>query len=176
MTIFIILSNICSGISISLLMLSSRCKTETAMLRFQIFDVSFATLSNVFVLGYGGVISGLVGLVRNILVYKKVTIKHLPVILVSATIIVGTINFIFTEHTWYALFPIIASASYTAALCMKISYKMVKYALILNLVLWSIYGLCTKNYISTIGCVIVIFNAVSTMHKIEEEHIITECD
>ena len=81
MTIFIILSNICSGISIILLMLSARCKTKTAMLRFQIFDVGFATLSNVFVLGYGGVISGLVGLVRNILAYKKVTIKHLPVIL-----------------------------------------------------------------------------------------------
>ena len=165
----IILGNLFGGISSLFLGLSVHRKTKKDMIGFQILDCICAIISCIFLRGFNGVISNSIGLVRNVVEYKNKSTKAFTGILVIITLLLGTFTFIYSEKTWYALFPIVANVEYTVGLTRCKSYTKCKMLLLVNLMLWMIYDICILNIVMACVDFVLCINTVYTIIMANQE-------
>ena len=156
----LIFANICGLISVLSFICSAGAKTEKSMLKLQIVDTSFTVLSCGLLFGIGGVISGSIGLIRNILIYKNIKPFWLPIVINGLLFSMGMFNMFIIEHSVIAIIPVVATMIYTTALFMDISYKQLKVALFINIVLWLIYDFIMGNYTGGIGNTLAMINVI----------------
>ena len=152
-----------SSLGALFLFLSSISKTKKETFVCQIFDTVFNTIANLLFKGYSGVITNLISLIRNILVFKNCINKWIQIILIILLFIIGSIT---NNRGLIGYFPIIASIEYTLIACrVKSTIKLVKISLFINVILWGIYDLVIGAYpmliidiITSIGCIKTLYN------------------
>ena len=79
------------------------------------------------------------------------------ILVVISTIISIVINILFNDNIWYGYLPIVATVSYSYCVIFGYLQKsankaliIMKIGLIINGILWAIYGICVKLYPITI--------------------------
>lgn len=165
----LILGNLFGGLSSIFLGLSVHKKTKKDMVGFQILDCTFAIISCLFLKGYNGAVSNGVALTRNAVEYKGKSTRIFTGTLVVITLMLGIFNFTYNEKTWYSLLPIIASVEYTVGLTRCKSYTRCKVSLLVNLILWMIYSICTLNIVMACVDFVLCINTIYTIKMANQQ-------
>ena len=178
MTIFY-MANILSLIGAIFLGISTFKNEKNNMIRMQIYESCFTSLSNLLLLNYGGVVACVYGIVRNTLVCKGYTTKNLTNILVAFCICIGLF---FNKNGIIGFIPIISTVFYTYAIVKYKDAQKIRLALIINLSLWALNYAIIKSYPMFIMDVIIImssiFNSLAYYYKNKEEsyeNVLTFC-
>lgn len=118
-------------------------KDKSSMLKIQLLETGINIIKNILLQGYSGALVQCFGLVRNYLGYKNITSKPLFGLIIAGQLILGVI---LNNNGAYGYLPIIASVSYTAVIMVTKHAQILRYALVINLILWAIYQLILKDY------------------------------
>lgn len=169
MSPILIIANILSFIGNLLFTLSSILKSKKKILLFQSTNHVLAIISEFMTNAYSGMVQEFTSLARNIvLLFVKREKKILKLIITIAFVIVAVvagalINYFVSDNVWYGYLPIIGTIIYSTGVILAFMIKcsevqaefMIKLALLLNSIVWGLYGFFVKLY------PIMIFNMIT---------------
>ena len=138
--IFSLLAAICLGVSVFK-------KTTSALLMWQILEVFLCILSNIALMTFSAMTTNSIALVRDILAYKNKLTKTVTIILLILCITFGLIA---NNRGIIGYFPMAASAVYTIFLYLTRNEQQIRFALIINLLLWFVHDFYVGAYPSAI--------------------------
>ena len=160
MSPILIIANILSFIGNLLFTLSSILKSKKKILLFQSTNHVLAIISEFMTNAYSGMVQEFTSLARNIvLLFVKREKKILKLIITIAFVIVAVvagalINYFVSDNVWYGYLPIIGTIIYSTGVILAFMIKcsevqaefMIKLALLLNSIVWGLYGFFVKLY------------------------------
>ncbi len=147
MQTYLVIGNIFSLISSVCIAISVFKKNKTDLIWWQILDEIFCILSTIALFAYAAVMTNTISLVRNILAYKNQLTQKLTWILCALCIIAGLwVN----NRGIIGLFPIVASAEYTIFMFTTKNAQQMRWALVINLILWFVHDLYIQAYPSAL--------------------------
>lgn len=151
---FLILGNIFSLLSALCIAVSVIKQSKKDFMYWQIGDTFFGILTNIALNARAALVISIVCLIRNILSYKNVLSKKTTYILVILSIIIGLY-----ANNWGIIgyLPIIASASYTICIYLTKNEQQMRYALLINMLLWFAHNLCVQAYPSAVANITLCF-------------------
>ena len=185
MSPILIIANILSFIGNLLFTLSSILKSKKKILLFQSTNHVLAIISEFMTNAYSGMVQEFTSLARNIvLLFVKREKKILKLIITIAFVIVAVvagalINYFISDNVWYGYLPIIGTIIYSTGVILAFMIKcsevqaefMIKLALLLNSIVWGLYGFFVKlypimifNMITIVLCIISIIR-IMIIHK-----------
>ena len=138
--LFSLAASLCTGMSVIK-------KSKTDFMYWQVGNTLFAILTNLALFSFTGMTTNSVSLVRNIFAYKnKLTVRLTFVLLVISIGLGLWLN----NRGIIGLLPVFSSACYTICVYITKNEQQLRYALIGDLTLWSIYYLYIQAYPSVI--------------------------
>lgn len=143
--IFSLLSSICTAVSVVK-------KSKKDLIKWQTYNIVFYIFACIVLHAYTALISVLISLVRNILSYKDCLTKNISVILCLLIIVMGLLA---NNQGIIGFFPILAIVSYTVLMYTTKNEQQMRYALILNMILWFFYNLYILAYPSALTNVLI---------------------
>ena len=143
----LILGNVFSLLSAICIAVSVVKKNKSDLIWWQMIDIVFCLISNVFLAAYSALITNTISLIRNGLsYYNKLNVRR-TILLTGLCIIVGlAVN----NRGIFGILGITASASYTVFMYTSKNEQQMRYALILNLCLWFLHDLHIRAYPSVV--------------------------
>ncbi len=122
--------------------------------------------------GYTGAIANVVGIVRNILCYKNKLNIYFKLII---SILLLILSLFFDSFTLIRTLPIISGILYTWLMEIKNIIKF-KLLIVVTIVLWLIYDIYIKSFVSALVDVLTISTNIITMYQLlnRKEEIINE--
>lgn len=139
------LSSICVLISVAV-------KSKKSLIKWQTFNILFYIFACIVLNAYAALVSIFIALVRNILAYKDKLTKRITFVLCLLILVVGVwVN----NRGIIGIFPIAAIVSYTILIYTTKNEQQMRYALILNMVLWFVHNLFIMAYPSAISNVLI---------------------
>ena len=143
--IFSLLSSICVLVSVAV-------KSKKSLIKWQTFNILFYIFACIVLNAYAALVSIFIALVRNILAYKDRLTKRITFVLCLLILVVGVwVN----NRGIIGIFPIAAIVSYTILIYTTKNEQQMRYALILNMVLWFVHNLFIMAYPSAISNVLI---------------------
>lgn len=158
----VVLGNIFSLIGGVCLIISTFSKDKSKLIVLQILDSVCATISNIFLQAYSGIVMSLCSITRNILNLKFELSKVASTCIV---VCIGIVACIVNNLSLIGICPIIATVSYSCAMCYSKDLGIILGVLALNNLLYLIYGFATQNYTACIFRVFVIVISIYNMIK-----------
>jgi len=114
---------------------------------WQVVDIVFIIISNIFLGAYAAATSNSLGFVRNLLTYKGKLTKNMTAIFFVLCITIGLWA---NNRGIIGLFPILASSSYTIFVYTTKNEQQMRWALVSNLALWLIHDVYVQAYPSAL--------------------------
>lgn len=134
--IFSLLSAICVAISVVK-------KNKTDLICWQVVDLGLGLVAHIVLAAYTAVTLCIIGLYRNIMAYQnKLTLKKTILI----TILCAVIGLYVNNRGFYGVMVILATTSYTVFMYAARNDQQMRYALVLNLILWIIHNVYIQAY------------------------------
>jgi len=122
-------------------------------MHWQIGDATFGTFANIALHAYAATAISIMCIVRNVLSYQGRLTQKLTYFLVIIGVLVG----------WYAnnlgligWLPIIAAGSYTFCIYLTKNEQQMRWALIVNLMMWFVHNVYVQSYPSAIGNILLL--------------------
>lgn len=163
MPTFLIIGNIFSLLSAICIAVSVVKKSKKSLIGWQIFDVIFCILSNIALYTYAALTTNSVALIRNILAYKNKLSKNITWFLLILCIVAGLWA---NNRGIIGLFPVIASAEYTILMYITKNEQQMRWALVINLMLWLIHDFYVQAYPSSLtDLVLSLWTAMQIWHN-----------
>lgn len=153
----IILGNLFSLLASIISVISTRAKTYQKTLLIQTLDSILFTLSCICLHGYSGIVINICGAIKNLscaLFNIKTPIKIVFIIL---TVVFGVL---FMDKSLYGVLPIIASTYYSTVMFQTKNVNKLKFALLINNILWLIYEIIILDFIGVIFKIISIISCI----------------
>ena len=145
-----------------ILVLSFYKKETVTILTYQITS-NFAYTVHYFLLGgLSGAFCSLIGIIRNIVLIK---FNNKKIIIPIFVLLYLLVTIIFYENI-YSIFPMIANSTYLICIISKKKKQLLKGAIISS-ILWILYSLFVKSYVSIITESILIISNVIQLIKIK---------
>lgn len=162
--IFSLLSSICVLISVAV-------KSKKSLIKWQTFNIIFYIFACIVLNAYAALVSIFIALVRNILAYKDRLTKRITFVLCLMILVVGVwVN----NRGIIGIFPVAAIVSYTILIYTTKNEQQMRYALILNMVLWFVHNLFIMAYPSAISnvaiCLWTALNIIKNRKYFEKKH------
>lgn len=151
MSAYLIIGNIFSLLSAICIAISVAQKSKKKFMLWQIGDTAFGIGVNIALVTYAALVISIICLIRNILSYCGKLTKSITVIFTVLGVIIG---FLVNNLGFIGWFPIVASASYTIFIYTTKNEQQMRYASILNMVLWLVHNAYVGAYPSAIANVI----------------------
>lgn len=142
-----ILGNIFSLIATICLAVAVFKKDTKGLLSWQIIEVVFCILSNIVLVTFSALTTNSIALVRDIIAYKHKLSRTTTWILLILCVSIGLIA---NNRGIIGLFPIAASAVYTIFLHLTRHEQQLRFALMVNLMLWFTHDLYVGAYPSAV--------------------------
>jgi len=142
-----ILGNIFSMAAAVCLAVAVFRKSTKDLLAWQVVEVVFCILSNIALVTYSALTTNSIALVRDVIAYKGKLGKTATWILLTLCITAGLIA---NNRGFIGLFPIAASAVYTIFLHLTRHEQQIRFALIVNLMLWFVHDFYVGAYPSAL--------------------------
>lgn len=149
----LVLANIFSFIGISFLAYSTFSNRKNNMLYIQVADTLFNAISNLLIGSYSGMLSNLIGTVRNILIAKGKMSKKIYIFLSLVLLVIGVF---FNKLGLIGILPIIATIEYTILSSICKDAQELRYALIINILIWLIHDIYVRLYPAFIMDIVII--------------------
>lgn len=186
MELYLIIANILSLIGNMLFTLSSVFKTKKKILIFQNSNYILAIISEAMTEAYSGLVQESMSLVRNIiLLFLKTNNKIIKLITTLICVVIAVavgilINIFVSNNVWYGYLPVFGTIVYSTAVILAFmlniteikSELIIKLGLIINAVLWCIYGyfvllypIMIFNIITIILCIISLIRIYLVLKK-----------
>lgn len=147
MQIYLIAGNIFSFLSALCIAISVVKKNKTDLIYWQILDTLFCILASAFLFAYASLVTNSIALVRNVLAYKGKLSNIYTFVLCLVVILVG----IYVNNIGiYGILPIAAMVVYTFYLYAAKNEQQMRYAVVINLMLWCIHDFYVKAYPSAV--------------------------
>ena len=137
------LAQLCSLVSIVFMFLAVTKKSKTQIAFCQGINAGLLVISNLLLGSIPGAVSNLVATLRNILVAKKLYTK--PVMIITL-MIATTLGLVFNNVGMFGLFVVAGTAQYTICLYYCKSASSLRYAIIVNCLLWAVHDFYIQNY------------------------------
>ncbi len=168
----IILGNILALIGSILMLYIAILKSKKKILYFQSIQMLVLAFSNLVLSGYTGAIANIVGIVRNILCYKNKLNIYFKLII---SILLLILSLFFDSFTLIRTLPIISGILYTWLMGIKNIIKF-KLLIVVTIVLWLIYDIYIKSFVSALFDALTISTNIITMYQLlnRKEEIINE--
>jgi len=138
--IFSLIAAICLGVSVFK-------KTTKDLLLWQVMEVVFCILSNLALVTYSALTTNSIALVRDLLAYKNKLTRNVTLVLLGLCLIFGLIA---NNRGIIGLFPMAASFVYTVFLYATRNEQQIRFALIINLMLWFVHDFYVGAYPSAV--------------------------
>lgn len=156
----IFLGNIFSLFSALCVAISMLKKRKNNLMHWQAFNSFFGVIADIVLMANTAVIIDTLCLVRNTLSYKKLLNKTFVVLFMIASISLG----LYVNNLgWIGYLPILASTEYTLCIYITKNAQQMRYAAVVNMVLWLIHGICIRAYA---GSVVSVFLIIWTIVQI----------
>ncbi len=151
---FLILGNIFSLLSALCIAISVIKQSKKDFMYWQVGDTLFGILTNIALNARAALVISIICLIRNILSYKNILSKKVTYILVILSIIIG----LYANNLGIiGYLPIIASASYTICIYLTKNEQQMRYALLINMLLWFMHNLYVRAYPSAVANIALCF-------------------
>lgn len=161
----LIIANLFGLISALILIYMGSIKEKNKVLKFQIVQSTFGASCDLILGGYSSVIIGILNIIRNILVTKKLFNKiYMFILLVLATISITYFN----KLGLIGLIPLANFIFYTIFIDTKDNI-IFKYVFIISMITWVIYDFIIKAYSSSIFDLFTVITAIYTLIKMKKE-------
>ena len=141
---------------------SSFAKTKEKMLIWQLTDYFFTMIANFLLGGYTGAISICVSIIRNTLMIKKWDSFFSTLLLILIQVSAGTY---FNNLGFIVFLPIISSVSYTFITYLTNKVQWLRWVIIENMVLWSLYDFTIHAYPALIMDVLIAITTAVAIKK-----------
>ena len=129
---------------------------------WQIGDTLFGSVANIALGAYAALVISIICLVRNILSYQNQLTRKITVVLLILSIGIGLyVN----NLAIIGLLPIIASASYTICIYITKNEHQMRWALMINMILWFIHNLYVQAYPSAIANILLCGWTLTQIYK-----------
>ena len=145
--IFSLLSAICIGVS-------AIKQSKKDFMYWQVGDTIFGIFCNLVLFAYAALVISIVSLIRNVLSYKNKLTKNITYILLFLSVAIGLYANNLGVIGWL---PIIASGSYTICIYITKNEQQMRWALVVNMLLWFIHSLYIQAYPSAICNIVLCF-------------------
>ena len=147
MQTYFILGNLFSFVAAICLAVSVFKKNTKDLLSWQVMEVVFCILSNIALVTYSALTTNSVALVRDILAFKNKLTKNITIILVLLSVFIGLMV---NNRGVIGFFPMAASVVYTVFLYATRNEQQIRFALIINLMLWFVHDFYVGAYPSAL--------------------------
>lgn len=154
MQTYLIIGNIFSLLSAICIAVSVIKKSKSDFMYWQIGDTLFGIMANIALRAYAALVISIICFIRNILSYKNKLTKNITYILLIISVVIGLYA---NNLSTIGLLPIIASASYTVCIYITKNEQQMRYALIINMILWFVHNLYVQAYPSAVANIILCF-------------------
>ena len=146
----LIVGNIFSLLSAICIAVSAAKKSKKDFMYWQIGDTFFGAFANIALSAYAALVISIVCLVRNVLSYKDKLTSQITLFLLVFSVVIGLYANNLGIIGWL---PIAASAGYTICIFITKNAQQMRYALIINQLLWFIHNIYVQAYPSAIACI-----------------------
>ena len=184
--VVLIIANVLSFIGNALFTLSSIFKSKKKIILCQSSNYVLAIISEFMTGAFSAMVQEGMSLLRNIILLfaktkNKIVKLVITLICVTISVVVGIIiNYYFSGNVWYGYLPIMGTIVYSTAVILAFMINMsevkaelvLKIGLIINSIIWSIYGFYVKlypigifNIITIIICIISIIRIIIITKK-----------
>lgn len=147
----LIIGNIFSFFSAVCIAISVIKRSKKDFMLWQIGDTAFGIIANIALFAYAALVISIVCLIRNCLSYMNKLTKNITLVLLVLSVIVGVYANNLGIIGWL---PIIASASYTICIYLTKNEQQMRYALVINMILWFVHNLYVMAYPSAIANIV----------------------
>jgi hypothetical protein len=186
MDVVLIVANVLSFIGNTLFTLSALLKSKRKILLFQSGNYVLAIVSEAMMSAYSALAQEAVSLTRNmILLFLKVKSEIVKLVLNIICVIVAVtvgvlLNIFLNDNVWYGYLPILGNICYSFGVIVAFMIKdnplkseaFIKVCLLINSVLWAIYGYYVElypilifNIINIVFCIISIVRIIILSNK-----------
>ena len=156
----LIIGNIFSFFSASCLAISVTRQSKKGVLIWQIYNISFYLIAGVLLQTYAALVTSSVALLRNVLAYKDKLTMRLTLILV----IFGAAFSLYVNNLGIiGMMPVVASVEYTTCIYISKNEQHLRYAFVVNALLWALHNYFVHAYPSSL---VNVFLVVWTMLQI----------
>ena len=158
----IIIGNVCSLCAMVTDSVSATRKKTNEMLGIQIISQFFYGAGSIILKGYSSTAQNVVAVLRNLAAMKQVKSKLVGWGLVTLSVVLGVA---FNNRGLLGWLPIIANLEYSIAVFrFKDNLKGLKIAMIVNMLLYSVFSFFIQNYVGAVSnLVVVVTTAVSLL-------------
>ena len=139
---------------------STILKDRKKFLLVQIIFLSIDALVWLLKRGYSALIQDVVGVIRNVFIYRNKQTKVLDITFILFAAILGLVVVDWNNFRFYELFPIVANLEFTIILLKTKKVEYIKGGLIASSLLWSTYAFFSGVYVTFI------FNMISFISTI----------
>lgn len=149
----ILLGNACSLLAMVSDSVSGTRKKRSSILAIQIVSQAFYGASTIFLKAYSSSAQNAVAILRNIAALKDVKSRAVEWALILLGVVLGAY---FNNRGLLGWLPIIANFEYSVAVFrFKDNTRRLKYAFLVNVVLFLVFSIVIMNYAAALGNVVV---------------------
>ena len=186
MSTVLIIANIISFVGNTLFTISALLKSKRKILIFQSINHGLAIVSEYMMDAFSAMAQESVSLTRNfILLFLKIKNEFVKFILNIICVIVAvslgvTLNILLNDNVWYGYLPVLGNLFYSSGVIIAFMIKnnalksemFIKIGLLINSVLWALYGyyvllypIMIFNIINIVFCIISIIRIIIVKYK-----------
>ena len=154
MTTSLIIGNIFSFLSSICVLISVAVQSKKKLIKWQTYNIVLYIFACIALNAYTALVSISIALIRNILAYKNRLTQHITFVLCVFITIIG---FFVNNKGVIGIFPILAITSYTVLIYTTKNEQEMRYALVLNMLLWFIHNFFVMAYPSAVANIIICF-------------------
>ena len=161
----IIVGNICSLCAMVTDSVSGTRTKRSQILGIQIISQVFYGVGSIILKGYSSTVQNVVAILRNLAAIKEIKSRAVEWVLVALGVVLGIV---FNNRGAVGWLPVIANLEYSIAVFrFKDKEKWLKKALVVNMLMFSVFSFAIKNYVGVISNIVV---AVTTLIALVREY------
>ena len=143
--------------------ISGTRKKHRQILAVQIISMLFYAAASIVLKGYSGTVQNAVGILRNLAAMKNIKSKLVEWILIVLGVVLGIV---FNNRGLLGWLPVIANLEYSIAVFrFRQDARGLKYAFIINMLMFAIFNIAIMNYVGAASCAVVIATTVISLIK-----------
>ena len=160
----IIMGNLFSMISMTLIMIGGLVKTKSRFILIQMIHNMLSVISGLFLLAPTASITAFTSCIRDYITYKNKMTFKISTVIAGVTIIMAIIC---NGRRLFGYLPLVAMIPY-AFLISKADNIQTKFLTIYTMILWCIYDFITKNYVGSLFDLITISTCINGIMQLRE--------
>lgn len=158
----IIIGNICSLCAMVSDSISGTRKNRNQILGIQILSQFFYAAGSIILKGYSSTAQNVVAVLRNLAAMKNIKSKVIEWTLIVLGVVLGVI---FNNRGLVGWLPIVANLEYSLAVFRFQNERGIKIALIINMLMFTVFSGFINNYVGIIGNTVVAVTTAASLIK-----------